>query len=77
MRLCIDFQAAESRLFYSQALQAKRKATMIWQLLFWSGLILSLGIGLVYFRDLGDVSQMLLKVKRQNDINRFDIGEIA
>ncbi len=48
---------------------------MIWQLLFWSGLILSLGIGLVYFRDLGDVSQMLLKVKRQNDINRFDSVE--
>ncbi len=41
---------------------------MLWQLLFWSGLILSLGIGLVYFRDLGDVSQMVLKVKRKNMI---------
>jgi hypothetical protein len=39
---------------------------MIWELLFWSGSVLSLGIGIVYFRDLGDVSQMLLKVKRKN-----------
>ncbi len=35
-------------------------------LLFALGLIGSLGIGFVYFRDLGDVSQMLLKVKREN-----------
>ena len=39
---------------------------MIWELLFWSGIVLSLAIGLVYFRDLGDVSQMVLKVKREN-----------
>jgi hypothetical protein len=39
---------------------------MIWNLLFWLGLAISLGIGAVYFRDLGDVSQMLLKVKRRN-----------
>ena len=39
---------------------------MIWELLFWLGIVLSLGIGLVYFRDLGDVSQMVLKVKREN-----------
>jgi hypothetical protein len=41
---------------------------MIWELLFWSGSLLSIAIGLVYFRDLGDVSQMLLKVKRKNMI---------
>jgi hypothetical protein len=39
---------------------------MFWSLLFWCSLILSVGIGLVYFRDLGDVSQMILKVKRKN-----------
>ena len=39
---------------------------MTWDILFWLGLVLSLGIGLVYFRDLGDVSQMVLKVKRHN-----------
>ena len=39
---------------------------MVWDLLFWFGVILSIGIGLIYFRDLGDVSQMVLKVKRKN-----------
>ncbi len=39
---------------------------MLGLLLFALGLIGSLGIGFVYFRDLGDVSQMLLKVKREN-----------
>ena len=41
---------------------------MIWNLLFWLGLALSIGVGFVYFRDLGDVSQMILKVKRRNMI---------
>ena len=41
---------------------------MIWNLLFWICLAFSLGIGVVYFRDLGDVSQMVLKVKRRNMI---------
>ena len=41
---------------------------MIWSLLFWLGLAVSLVIGIIYFRDLGDVSQMLLKVKRRNMI---------
>jgi hypothetical protein len=41
---------------------------VIWESLFWLGFAFSLGIGLIYFRDLGDVSQMLLKVKRQNMI---------
>ena len=36
------------------------------ELLFWMGLLISVGIGAVYFRDLGDVSQMLLRVKREN-----------
>ena len=41
---------------------------MISNLLFWLGLTFSIGVGFVYFRDLGDVSQMLLKVKRRNMI---------
>lgn len=41
---------------------------MIWDILFWASLALSLGIGFIYFRDLGDVSQMLLKVKRERMI---------
>ncbi len=39
---------------------------MLASLLFYLGLIVSLGIGFVYFRDLGDISQMVLKVKREN-----------
>ncbi len=39
---------------------------MVGNILFALGLIASLGIGFVYFRDLGDISQMLLKVKREN-----------
>jgi len=35
-------------------------------IIFWSGGAVSLVIGLLYFRDLGDVSQMLIKVKRKN-----------
>jgi hypothetical protein len=41
---------------------------MMQELIFWLGLALSVGIGLMYFRDLGDVSQMLIKVKRKNTI---------
>ncbi len=43
---------------------------MIGTILFWLGLVASIGIGFVYFRDLGDVSQMILKVKR-SDMVRF------
>ncbi len=39
---------------------------MLGNLLFLIGFIVSLGIGFFYFRDLGDVSQMVLKVKREN-----------
>ena len=39
---------------------------MLSELVFWLGLAVSAGIGFVYFRDLGDVSQMVLKVKRDN-----------
>ena len=39
---------------------------MIASIVFWSGLVLGLGIGLLYFRDLGDVSQMLIRVKRES-----------
>jgi hypothetical protein len=37
-------------------------------LLFYSSLVVALSIGFLYFRDLGDVSQMLMKVKRENTI---------
>ncbi len=39
---------------------------MLGNIIFWSGGVVSLVIGLLYFRDLGDVSQMLIKVKRKN-----------
>ena len=39
---------------------------MFANLLFAISLVVALGIGLVYFRDIGDVSQMVLKVKREN-----------
>ncbi len=39
---------------------------MFGNILFWLGLTVSLVIGLLYFRDLGDVSQMLIRVKRKN-----------
>lgn len=41
---------------------------MLWESLFWVALIASLGIGFLYFRDLGDVIQMIVKVKRENMI---------
>ncbi len=41
---------------------------MLGNIIFWLGLAVSLVIGLVYFRDLGDVSQMLIRVKRKNMI---------
>jgi len=39
---------------------------MLGEILFWLGLAVSLGIGFIYFRDLGDVVQMVMKVKRKN-----------
>jgi hypothetical protein len=39
---------------------------VVGSILFALGLVISLGIGFVYFRDLGDVSQMVLTVKRKN-----------
>lgn len=41
---------------------------MLAHILFYLSLAVSLTIGFVYFRDLGDVSQMVLKVKRENMI---------
>jgi hypothetical protein len=38
----------------------------VWMLIFWASLSLSLAIGFIYFRDLGDVTQMLMRVKREN-----------
>lgn len=49
---------------------------MLANFLFYIGLIVSLTIGFMYFRDLGDVSQMVLKVKRNNMI-RFIRNENA
>ena len=39
---------------------------MFENILFAASLIVALGIGYLYFRDLGDVSQMFLSVKREN-----------
>ncbi|MEM1312993.1 MAG: DUF3179 domain-containing (seleno)protein [Pseudomonadota bacterium] len=39
---------------------------MILALVFWAAFAVFAGIGFVYFRDLGDVSQMVLRVKREN-----------
>ena len=41
---------------------------MFGNILFAASLIVALGIGYLYFRDLGDVSQMLISVKRENMI---------
>ena len=41
---------------------------MLGHLLFFAGLVVAMGIGFAYFRDLGDASQMFLKVKRSNMI---------
>ena len=43
-----------------------RLAMMFANILFTAALFIAMAIGLLYFRDLGDVSQMLLKVKREN-----------
>jgi len=39
---------------------------MIGNILFLIGFVIAIGVGFAYFRDLGDVSQMILKVKRKN-----------
>lgn len=41
---------------------------MLGNTLFIIGLLISVGLGFAYFRDLGDVSQMVLRVKRVNMI---------
>ena len=41
---------------------------MIGHILFAIGLVIALLIGFSYFRDLGDISQMVMKVKRQNTL---------
>lgn len=43
---------------------------MIGDIVFWMGIAIALPIGALYFRDLGDVTQMLLRVKRK-DLNFF------
>jgi hypothetical protein len=41
---------------------------MLGNILFSIGLIVAAGLGFIYFRDLGDVSQMIMRVKRENMI---------
>ena len=41
---------------------------MIGNIFFWIGLAVATIVGVAYFRDLGDVSQMILRVKRENMI---------
>ncbi|TMV09135.1 DUF3179 domain-containing protein [Ruegeria sediminis] len=41
---------------------------MLGNVLFFVGLFVSVAIGFLYFRDLGDISQMLMKIKRENTI---------
>ena len=41
---------------------------MLGNLLFLIGLVIAVGVGFAYFRDLGDVSQMFLRVKRKHMI---------
>jgi hypothetical protein len=41
---------------------------MLGNTLFLIGLVVAAGVGFIYFRDLGDVSQMIIKVKRENMI---------
>ena len=43
---------------------------MLGNAIFWIAIMVALTIGFIYFRDLGDVSQMLIRVKREN-ILRF------
>lgn len=43
---------------------------MLGNTLFLIGLVVATGVGFAYFRDLGDVSQMIMKVKREN-LKRF------
>jgi len=41
---------------------------MVWDIIFWLSLVAGLVIGGTFFRDLGDVSQMVMKVKRDKMI---------
>jgi hypothetical protein len=41
---------------------------MLGNILFLIGLFVAVGVGFIYFRDLGDVSQMIMRVKRRNMI---------
>jgi hypothetical protein len=47
---------------------------MLGNLLFLIGLIVCLGIGFIYFRDLGDFSQMVMKIKRKNMLRSMANG---
>jgi len=42
------------------------ETAVFWAIFYWISIGISAVIGFIYFRDLGDVSQMILKVKRKN-----------
>ena len=39
---------------------------MLWEILFWTGLVVYGAIGFHYFRELGDISQMFFRIRRHN-----------
>lgn len=39
---------------------------MLWDVVFWIGLIVSAVVGFFYFRELGDISQMFFRIRRDN-----------
>ena len=43
---------------------------MFSEILFYASTVISLGIALLYFRDLGDIPQLFIKTKRDN-VDRF------
>jgi len=39
---------------------------MLWEIVFWTGLVVSGVVGFHYFRELGDISQMFFRIRRHN-----------
>lgn len=52
---------------------------MVWDVVFWLGLIVSAVVGFIYFRELGDISQMFFRVKRKNLVRaiRYEYKMVA
>lgn len=54
-------------ILWRQCLLSRREVRiMLWHWVFWLSLAGSLGIGAILFRDLGDISQSFIRVKREN-----------